>query len=403
MIKEQRKSNIINFILLTFLMTGFTFFSGSIMSGSAIAKQLSIKDFIIAIIIGNIFLAIYGGLIAYYASKYNMSTHTLSKYVFGNYGFKITSSFLSITQIGWTGVAIAMFSVPVAKVFNLPLIWVTLISGIIFCSSAYFGLKVISIISLILVPIIAVISLLFTHQTLTADLITISNSSSENISIFFAISIVIASFISGATLTADFVRQEKNPKVAVISSVIGFLIGNTLMFIIGGLGYYYYGKSNFFELLVENSHMLIGFIVLAANIWTTNDNALYTSSLGLSEIFKVKRQIFVIINSIIAISLSYYLYNHFIGFLTFISGILPSIGSIILVHHFTKLKKIEKKLNYGALVAWVIAGVSVNFISISSKAINNFTIAGIIYLIICITPYLRENLIYANNKECKVR
>lgn len=47
-----------------------------------------------------------------------------------------------------------------------------------------------------------------------------------------ALSIVIGSFISAGTLAADFLHFGRNAKTAIITAVLAFFIGNSLMFIL---------------------------------------------------------------------------------------------------------------------------------------------------------------------------
>lgn len=46
-----------------------------------------------------------------------------------------------------------------------------------------------------------------------------------------ALALVVGSFISAGTLTADFVRFGRNAKLAVLVAMVAFFLGNSLMFI----------------------------------------------------------------------------------------------------------------------------------------------------------------------------
>ena len=52
-------------------------------------------------------------------------------------------------------------------------------------------------------------------------------------------------------------------------------------------------------------------LVLGLNIWTTNDNALYTAGLGLANIFHQKKKPMVLVSGIIGTVLSVWLYYNF--------------------------------------------------------------------------------------------
>ena len=55
-------------------------------------------------------------------------------------------------------------------------------------------------------------------------------------------------------------------------------------------------------------------LVLGLNIWTTNDNALYSAGLGLANIFRKKKPM-VLISGIIGTLLSVWLYYNFCNWL----------------------------------------------------------------------------------------
>ena len=97
---------------------------------------------------GNLILGCYTAFLAAIASRTGLSTHLLARYSFGEKGSYLPSLLLGITQVSWFGVGVAMFA---------------------------------------MVP-------------------------SEPMGLFTAIGICVASFISGGTLTPDFIRFSRNTK-----------------------------------------------------------------------------------------------------------------------------------------------------------------------------------------------
>ena len=68
---------------------------------------------------------------------------------------------ISFTQIGWFGVGIAMFAIPVANELlggSKTAEWaLVIVAGICMTASAYFGIKSLTIVSYIAVPMVAVL------------------------------------------------------------------------------------------------------------------------------------------------------------------------------------------------------------------------------------------------------
>ncbi|EIA23488.1 Cytosine permease, partial [Candidatus Arthromitus sp. SFB-3] len=116
-------------------MLGFTFFSASMLTGATIGVSLSLNDFLKSILIGNLILSIYTGLLSYIGSDTGLSLHLLTKYSFGLKGSYLPSFITSITQIGWFGVGISMFAIPISNRFNINLYVIVLITGILMTST----------------------------------------------------------------------------------------------------------------------------------------------------------------------------------------------------------------------------------------------------------------------------
>src|SRR5699024_8940580 len=158
-----------------------------------------------------------------------------------------------------------------------------------------------------------------------------------------------------------FTRFANRKMSAVVATIIAFFIGNTLMFLFGAVGSIATGEADISEVMFLQNLIVPAIIVLGLNIWTTNDNALYASSLGLSNITKIARKKVVLFNGFIGTLGAMWLYTHFVDFLTILGSALPPIGAIILADFFIlnrgKYKAFHemnfREFNWIALFAWV--------------------------------------------------
>ena len=73
------------------IMLGFSFFSASMWAGGTIGSALTSPAFIAAVLLGNLLLSCYTGLLAYIAGKTHLSTHLLAHYSFGRKGSYLPS------------------------------------------------------------------------------------------------------------------------------------------------------------------------------------------------------------------------------------------------------------------------------------------------------------------------
>ncbi|ONI46313.1 cytosine permease [Candidatus Epulonipiscioides gigas] len=376
------------------IMIGFTFFSASMLSGGALGIGLEFQNFIISVLVGNLILCIYTSLLAYISSDTGLSVHLLSKYSFGEKGSYLVSILLGGTQVGWFGVGVAMFAIPVEKVTGIPVIVLVMVSGLLMTATAYYGIKSLMILSMIAVPLITILGLWSIGIAIddvggVENLLKIKPQSTMTIT--SGISLCIASFISGGTLTPDFIRFSKNKKIAVISTIIAFLVGNSLMFLFGAIGAMATGQADISEVMFMQGLIIPSIIILGLNIWTTNDNALYASGLGFSNITKLPKNKLVIINGLIGTLFAIILYNNFMGWLTLLNTLMPSIGAIIIADYFiihkrkyTKLQETNlKQVNVIAILSWVIGGLAAYFIG-GIAPINSIIFSMIFYNIFTI-------------------
>lgn len=380
------------FFSMFVVMLGFTFFSASMLTGGNLGTGLPLKDFFTAVLIGNFILACYTGALAYMGAESGLSMHLLARYSFGEKGSYIASFVTSITQIGWFGVGIAMFAIPIANRFNINLYLLVGITGVLMTATAYFGMKSLTILSAIAVPAIAVLG--STSAFMAADSVgglqgLMSIEPSNKMTLVTAVTLCVGSFISGGTATPDFARFAKTKKTAVWTTVIAFFIGNSLMFLFGAVGAMVTGNSDIADVMFSQGLVVPAIIVLGLNIWTTNDNSIYTAGLGLSNITKLPKNKLVIACGLIGTVGAIWLNNNFVGFLNLLNSMLPPVGGILIADYFLinkrKYESIENTkfidINWVAVAAFISGFVAANFINVGIIAINAIVVTIVVYVV----------------------
>ena len=387
-----RKSTLSMFML----MLGFTFFSASMWVGQQLAAGLDVGGFVWAVILGGLILAAYTGALGYIGAKTGLSLDLLSHRSFGIKGSYLPSAMISFTQIGWFGVGLAMFAIPVAKEIlglevtpdSMP--WqgylLVAIAGILMTSSAYFGIKSLTIVSYIAVPAVAILGtaamIIAVHR---GDLGLIEQFSlgTKNLGIIAGAGLVVGSFVSGGTATPNFTRFAKSGKVGLITTIAAFFIGNSLMFLFGAVSSIYAGGNDIFEVMLNLNLFYLAVLVLGLNIWTTNDNALYTAGLGLANITGMSKKSMVILSGLIGTVAAVWLYWNFCDWLNILNCTLPPVGIILIISYFSNRKDFMtaplQQVNWWA-VAGVIAGAVVaNLVHWGFPAINGMAVAALLY------------------------
>ncbi|WP_352418790.1 cytosine permease [Proteiniborus sp.] len=372
------------------VMVGFTFFSPSMTAGGNLGIGLNMRDFFIAMILGNAFLGVYTGALAYIGQSTGLTLDLLARYSFGEKGSYLSSALISFTQIGWFGVGVAMFALPVGKLLNINPILLIVITGILMTATAYYGIKALAILGSIAVPLIAILGIYSVNYGI--NLVNgfgnvFAETPSAPLTMAAALSIVIGSFVSGGTGTPNFTRFSKTSKIAVWATVIAFFIGNSIMFIFGAVGGAVTGTPDIFDILITQGLMIPAIIVLGLNIWTTNNNALYTAGLGLANITNIPMKPMVLVGGGIGTIAALWLYNNFVSYLSLLGGMIPPVGVVIIIHFFMNRKQYEtegfkpKSVNTGAILAVVAGALAGIFIKWGVPPVNSLVVSAVVFFI----------------------
>jgi cytosine permease len=424
------------FMSMLVVMLGFTFFSASMWAGGTLGAGMDFEGLVGAVMAGNLILGAYCGALAFIAARTGNSIHILCRYSFGVKGSYLPSFLLGITQVGWFGVGVAMFSIPVQKwlislgyegAANSSTLWIiTIIAGCAMTSTAYFGIKSLTILSYVAVPAIIILGMYSSIRALTTGFpvaegsdivrcgwdIMFNHQPAEGaaISAATAIAISVGSFISGGSCTPDFVRFSKNAKIAVITTVIAFFLGNSLMFFFGAVGTMTYQVNDISEVLFNQGLIVWAILALGLNIWTTNDNAIYTSGLGFSNITGIPKRYTVLFNGILGTLTALWLYNHFVSYLNILNIFIPPVGAVVIADYFLRRdmnylspdKENFRQIFWPGVLAW---GVGV-YVAICMKnfgipAINGMMAAALVYVLLCNGREVLQNVKEATKEEEK--
>ena len=386
--QKGRKSNLSMFMV----MLGFTFFSASMWVGQQLANGLNWTDFLWALFLGGLILAAYTGALGWIGAESGLSLDMLARRSFGTKGSWLPSAMISFTQTGWFGVSLAMFAIPVAKEFlalevtpdTMP--WegylLVAVAGILMTASAYFGIKSLTIVSYVAVPAVAIlgtVAMIMAIRQGDAGLVEQFAKGTKDLGVIAGAGLVVGSFVSGGTATPNFTRFAKSAKVGLWTTVVAFFVGNSLMFLFGAVSSIYVGGNDIFEVMLNLNLFYMAVLVLGLNIWTTNDNALYTAGLGLSNIFGLSKKTMVIISGIIGTLAAVWLYWNFCNWLNILNSTLPPVGIILILHYFTHRGKEtkEKVVDWSAIVGVVAGAVVANLVHWGFASINGMVVASI--------------------------
>lgn len=384
---------------VTAVSTGYCIAMSGLFTGAALSIGLTLQEAILASFVGNGILLIYGGLLAVAGAKEGVASSMLARHSFGRQGSIIVSLVLSLTMLGWFSVQVGFFGDTINVMFpNAGFISQKYVAafwgGILMLLTAYFGYKGLSFLSKVAIPLIFITSIIGIYQSVSLvggfkNLMIIEPSNPMNIGA--GIVLVVGSFAGGASAQADISRYAKKPSDAIISSVVGYIGGNLFTIMAGFVTNLATGAGDLPSAMLSLGLGIPALIVLIGAQWTTNDNNLYTASLGLSNVFKIKKSRIVLVTGVAATIVGALgLSNHFIGWLSILGiGIPPMAGIIIADYYFLSNRKYEFGtgtkycgVNIYAFISWGVGILVGYFVAWGIGSINGLIISLALYLIL---------------------
>ncbi len=354
---------------LCVVLLGFTFFTATMFGGGRIGPAFPLwPDLVSVIVIGNLLLGIYVAILSYVGCKTGLNTALLSRFGFGRIGARLPDAVLGFTQIGWYGWGTATIAIVLLKLVGVdgeanPVLMYTLmiIFGLAFCWTAYIGYRGLEILSIVSVPLMALLLLVSLWIALGdaggwTGLAGIEPTAALGVGT--AITIVFGTFVSGGTQATNWTRFAMKPNHAVFGALAAFFIGNGLMIATGAIGALVYAQPDVVDVLVLQGLTVLGILMLFLNLWTTQDNTIYNfSAVGCTALATNRRKLVTIIGAVIGTGLGLMRIDlHLIPFLLMLGTFIPPIGGVIMADFFYKHRSQYPKIGTADIPAINPAG-----------------------------------------------
>ncbi|MEL6159726.1 MAG: cytosine permease [Cyanobacteria bacterium J06623_5] len=384
---------------LSLLLMGFALTSTTLFAGGAIGPAFSFGQMMAVILLGNLILGVYCAALGYIAAKSGLTTVLMARFSFGNVGSRWVDFILGFTQIGWYAFTTAVIVQVLLEIFGAPttgLLSVLLIFffNYAFCATAYIGYRAIDWLSRLAVPamlILVAVSLALAVGDFDAGAIA---APTGELGMGTAIAIVIGSFISGGTQATNWSRFADSGKSAILSTLSAFLFVNGLLVFAGAFCSMVYGSEDLIKAMGSQGILAGGVVLLILNVWTTQDNTIYSFSVAGANMFRThKRHAFVLGGATFALILTLSgIYELLPSYLLLLGTFVPPVGGIIMVdfwlRHSGRFPLLSSRLpafNWAGVLAYV-AGSLVAYVTgnadVGIGPVNGIAVAAIAYAIL---------------------
>lgn len=382
----------------------------TLFTGGALVAGMDFQSAVLAAVFGMLILAILGFFQGWMGAKYGVSTTMLTRQAFGRYGANLFGILLALTMgIGWFGWQIAFFGMTVAEMFpnqwfaepKIAMVW----GGILMILTAFIGYKGLSTLSMIAVPLVAILSIWGLAEAVNHlgswEALLSTKPTGEPLSIFAGITIVVGNAAAGAVVFADVTRYGKTAAKGGFGAAVGYFLGGVFCVIAGAamtlaaqvptIG----STPNIPAAMSQIGLGFFAFLILVFAQWTTNDNNLYTGSLGLRNVVNLSKTVIVIVLGVLGLGIALIgIQDYFVPFLNALGTYVPPIAGVMIADHWiVKPKILHKSYQFGegtkyakwnvaAIIATVVAGIIGSRLMFGITAINSIVIGFVLYVII---------------------
>jgi cytosine permease len=370
---------------------------------AALASGMSFWTAIGALLVGTTITATVGMLVGVLGQRTRMTSYLVSRIVYGAKGSTLISVLIGVLSVGFVGVIASFLGAVISAGLPFLPVWAGSLGFVIFATFiALVGYKGLSIVGQVSVPLLWALGIFLVVRTLSSaggfGHIT-SFVPKGSLSFGVAVTIVVADWITGATIACDIARFSRRARDVAIASYLGWVVSYILFALIGLFAYYGSGSTDIVGLLSTQGLIGVAIFVFFVALISSTDVNLYAFSLALTNLcdaFGIKslsRAVWVIIGGVITALISLLGYaNTFLPFLLTIGVIIPAYAGVVLAHYYllgarsrtpeALVAGIEPGVRWTGMVAFVV-GVAVayltNRITLGIPALQGLIVAGLVY------------------------
>ncbi len=382
---------------------GFPMILTNAVPGGLVVAALGFRSGIAAIIIANIIMAIYVGLLSYRAGQTGKNFALQATETFGTVGYTIASGFLATIVVGWFAFNTGATGSALHNSFgwNEPL--VAFIVGVAFIAVTYVGFKALSLLSGLAAPLFVlalVVALVIGAQSHDFSQVT-SYEGVGGMTFGIAVTVIMATFLDSGTMAADFTRWSKNGRQGVIATATAFPFASLVAQIGGGVavaaGLIANASVNggdFTPILTGPNNWLLNALVVVfviINLGSVCTHCLYNGALSWSHIARSKMRLLTLILGAMGLAAAVLgAWHYYVSWLVLLGVIVPPLGAILIADQIVLAKRLknrpQRKMRSTAFIAWgagALVALAVHlFVPVLSDAVVGLLVGFVVYLAI---------------------
>lgn len=264
------------------------------LTGGQVGLNVGLIGGILAALIAGLVLAAVGVTTGYIGAKTRLSTYMISRHAFGRTGAKVTNFILALTLFGWFGVTAAFFAQATdtlaADFFDLEwgvTTWVV-IGTVLMVSTALFGFRGLDALSKVVTPLLFALLVAAVIQSLGSTSVPEATAydNPQGFPVGAAVSLLVGGWMVGAVVLPDLARYAVTPKHGMVGGGASFILGNLVVIVPCVFLAIANQEADIVRIVVSFGWAAWALIIIFLSAWSSNDNNIYSASLGLASIFE---------------------------------------------------------------------------------------------------------------------
>lgn len=371
------------------------------------------------LLIGGILLTLVGGLMGTIGASTRKNSYMLVQIGFGKMGAQVLNLLFALSLVGWFGLNLDLFSASIMQIIGpsennyFYAICIEAIAGIIMISTTLYGFKIINKVSVLLIPIMLLLTIAMYYQsaqTLSfSDFISSHDKSSASLS--QGVSMIVGVIIIGAIILPDITRFSRQKRGGLYTAFWSYLVVQTIVLIIAAYAASAFKAHDVLAVFVALGIGSWSLLIVLAGTWVLNALNLYSAELAVSaSLPKSKNKyILMILGAAGLLAAFANILDVFVLFLSVLTAIFIPIAGIIGCDYlllnkqaYSNNKQPLKALQAPAVFAWCL-GASIAIYDLFSPFIFLTSIAAIDAILVSATAHLILTYIFRYAKKNRYR
>ena len=344
-------------------------------TGLEVGAGLNPMNTVWALLWGSVIIVIIGAVMGTIGAKTRMSSYLLVRVAFGDHGASLVNIAFAISLLGWFGVNINLFMDAVAGLgrdvwdVELPPVGLAIFASFCMTLTTLIGFKAINILASLLVPVLAVVTILLAKLALSTQTISevFAVDKVETLTVGQGISAIVGAIIIGAIILPDITRFVKHWSGAIYTAIISYFIVQTAVMGAAALAGATSGQDDVLEIMLNLNLGIGAFLIVIAGSWVLNSLNLYSAVLGMKATFPKLKTVFLTITlgviGVVAALMN--ILDSFVTFLFYLSVIFIPVAGVLIIDALIirpsiyKISTLDdnKTLNWRAFAAWAVGAV----------------------------------------------